>query len=144
MRTIDTRDLATEREDLKQTILDSFLETFPHYEDMTDTFEDIRLEEEEIESWKEDFIDELETIEAIDTLEDDINSYAGDNFDDGVQLIYHNDFEEYCQELLEDCGEIPTNLPAYIERNINWSGVAEDLKVDYAEVDYLGTTYYFR
>ncbi len=59
---IDTRDLIEERDTLKQDILDSFLETFPHYEDMTDTFEDIRFEEEEIESWKEDWRDELNAI----------------------------------------------------------------------------------
>ena len=59
---VDTRDLAERREALKQEILDSFLENFPHYEEMTESFEDIRFEEEEIESWKEDFEDELKEI----------------------------------------------------------------------------------
>jgi hypothetical protein len=35
MNYLDTRDLIAEREDHKQTILDSFLEKFPHYEGMT-------------------------------------------------------------------------------------------------------------
>jgi len=50
---LDTRDLIEERDTLKQNILDSFLENFPQYEEMTESFEDIRFEEEEIESWKD-------------------------------------------------------------------------------------------
>jgi len=49
MNIIDTRNLIEKREALKQEILDSFLEHFPHYEEMTESFEDIRFEEEEIE-----------------------------------------------------------------------------------------------
>lgn len=71
---LDSRDLITERDDHKQTILDRFLDTFPHYEGMTDTFEDIRFEEEEIESWKEDWLDELNSIREIDELEDNISN----------------------------------------------------------------------
>ena len=43
MNTIDTRNLIEKREALKQEILDSFLENFPHYEEMTELFEDIRF-----------------------------------------------------------------------------------------------------
>ena len=61
MNILDTRTLSERREALKQEILDSFLEYFPHYEEMTESFEDIRFEEEEIESWKEDFEDEMQS-----------------------------------------------------------------------------------
>lgn len=64
---LDTRDLIEERNDLKQQILDDFLEVFPQYEEMTESFEDIRLDEEEIESWKDNWHTELEAIEAINT-----------------------------------------------------------------------------
>lgn len=37
--------------DLKYRLLRSFLDDFPQYAEMTDTFDDILLEEEEIESW---------------------------------------------------------------------------------------------
>ena len=43
MNILDTRDLAERRDELKQEILDSFLENFPHYEEMTESFEDICL-----------------------------------------------------------------------------------------------------
>jgi hypothetical protein len=140
MSYLDTRDLQTEREDLKQQILESFLESFPHYEDMTDTFEDIRFEEEEIESWKEDWFTELEVIEAINDLENSV----GSEWSYGVTLINEDDFEDYCKELIEEIGDLPSDLPSYISNNIDWSGVADDLRVDYAEVDFRGETYLFR
>ena len=52
---IYTRDLKERRDYLKQEILDSFLETFEHYAERTETFEDILFDEEEIESWKADW-----------------------------------------------------------------------------------------
>lgn len=138
---LDTRNLIEERDDLKQQILDSFLEGFPHYEDMTDSFEDIRFEEEEIQNWKEDWLDEIVAITDIERLEDEIGS---SEWGYGVTLIEEDDFEDYCIELLEDIGDLPENLPSYISNNINWSGVAQDLKVDYSEVDFRGVTYLFR
>ena len=139
MNTLDTRDLIEERNDLKQQILDSFLETFEHYAEQTETFEDILFEEEEIQSWKEGFEDELKEIEEIDTLEDEINSYAGDNFDDGVYLI---DADDFVEQDLKDCGYIPKDFPTWIE--IDWVATAENVRQDYSEVEFRGTTYLFR
>ncbi len=142
MKTIDTRDLAERREALKQEILDSFLETFEHYAEQTETFEDILFEEEEIQSWKEGFEDELKEIEEIDTLEDEINSYAGDNFDDGVYLIDADDFEDFVEQDLEDLGYIPKDFPTWIE--IDWKATANNVQQDYTEVEFRGTTYLYR
>jgi hypothetical protein len=135
---IDTRDLITEREDHKQAILDSFLEEFPHYEDMTDTFEDIRFEEEEIESWKEEWMDELNAIREIDILEDEV----GSEFSYGATLIEEDEFEEYCEEFVTDCGYISRDFPMWIE--IDWEATASNMKQDYSEVDFRGSTYLFR
>lgn len=140
MNTLDTRDLIEKRDSLKQQILDSFLETFEHYADMTDSFEDIRFEEEEIENWKQDWSVELKEIEEIDNIENEV----GREFESGCTLIDESDFEEYCEDLCVDLGEIPKDLPAYIENNIDWGGVANDLKIDYSELEYQGTTYLFR
>lgn len=140
MNTIDTRDLAERREALKQEILDSFLETFEHYAEQTESFEDIRFEEEEIESWKEDFEDELKEIEEIDDIENEV----GSEFKYGVTLIDEDDFQEYCEDLVSDIGDLPRDLPSYISNNINWEGVADDLRVDYSEVEFRGTTYLYR
>lgn len=60
----------------------------------------------------------------------------------GVQFIPEDDFTDYCKELLEDCGELPKDLPWYIV--INWEDTADNLKADYSEVEYQGTTYLYR
>jgi len=118
MNTLDTRNLAERREALKQEILDSFLENFPHYEEMTESFEDIRFEEEEIESWKEDFEDELKEIEEIDDVENEL----GSEFEYGVTLVDVDDFEDYCEELMEKFGYINKDTPQLIKNNINYKG----------------------
>ncbi len=139
---IDTRNLAERREALKQEILDSFLENFPHYEEMTNDFKDILFEEEEIQSWKEEWLDEIEEITDIEKLEDEVNDYAGDNFEDGVYLIVEDDFEDFVEQDLEDCGYIPKDFPTWIE--IDWEATANNVRQDYTEVEFRGTTYLFR
>lgn len=65
MENIDITNLIEERDNLKTAILDSFLESFPQYEGMTECYEDIRFEEEEIQDWKDYFEDELRRIDEI-------------------------------------------------------------------------------
>ena len=135
---IDTRDLIEKRDELKQQILDSFLETFEHYEDQTECFEDILFEEEEIQNWKEDWLDEIAEICDIEKIEDEL----GSEFEYGVTLIHEDYFEEYTEELLIDCGYISKDFPSWIE--IDWEATANNLKQDYTEVEYQGKTYYGR
>ena len=137
MSYIDTRDLIETRDELKQEILDSFLENFPHYEEMTESFEDILFEEEEIESWKQDWQEEINQITCIDEVEDEI----GSEFDFGETLIPEDEFEDYCKDLVEYDLD---NVPEFIKNNINWSGIASDLSVDYSEIEYQGETYLYR
>jgi len=136
---LDTRTLIEERDTLKQNILDSFLEEFPQYEEMTESFEDIRFEEEEIESWKDGWYTELEVIEAIDNLENEISS---SEWDYGINLIEEDDFEDYCEEFVDDCYGL-RDVPQLIRNNIDWSGIADDMKQDYSEVIYQGNTYLY-
>ena len=135
MNILDTRDLSKRREELKEEILDSFLENFPHYQEMTESFEDIRFEEEEIQSWKEDFEDELKEIEEIDTIENEL----GSEFDYGVALVDVDDFEEYVEDLLDELGYIPKDFPSWIE--IDWEATANNVRQDYTEVEYQGKSY---
>ena len=135
MNILDTRDLSKRREELKEEILDSFLENFPHYQEMTESFEDIRFEEEEIQSWKEDFEDELTEIEEIDTIENEL----GSEFDYGVALVDVDDFEEYVEDLLDELGYIPKDFPSWIE--IDWEATANNVRQDYTEVEYQGNSY---
>ncbi len=138
---LDTRDLAEKREELKEQILDSFLETFEQYAEQTETFEDILFDEEEIESWKADWQEELDEIVEIDRVEDEV---CNGEFDNGTTLISEYDFQEYCEDFTRDCGYLPRDLPFYIENNIDWSGIADDMRQNYSEVEYQGRTYLFR
>lgn len=138
---IDTRDLKEQRDDLKEEILDSFLETFEHYAEQTEEFDDILFDEEEIESWKADWVTELEEIAEIDQVEDEV---CNGEFDFGTTLIEETEFEEYCEDFVKDCGYLSRDTPALIENNIDWSGIADDMRIDYSEVEYQGTTYLFR
>ena len=123
-----------------QEILDSFLENFPHYEEMTESFEDILFEEEEIESWKQDWQEEINQITCIDEVEDEIGSEF--DFDFGVTLIPEDDSTDYVENLLKGCGYISDDFPSWIE--IDWEATAENVKQDYSELEYEGETYFYR
>ena len=134
---LDSRDLKEKREELQNQILDSFNETFPQYE--TDDFENILFEEEEVQSWKEDWLDEIVEITDIEKLEDEVSS---SEWDYGITFISEDEFEDYCEELVEDCGYISKDFPTWIE--IDWKATANNVKQDYSEVEYQGVTYLFR
>jgi antirestriction protein len=61
-------------------------------------------------------------------IEDARNSYHG-QFNNDVDFVY---------DLLEACGDIPKDLPAYI--HIDWERTARDIMFDYSEAN----GYYFR
>jgi len=46
--------------------------------------------------------------------------------------------EDFTEELLESCGDIPKDLPCYV--HIDWSATAHDIMMDYSE----HSGYYFR
>jgi hypothetical protein len=59
-----------------------------------------------------------------------------------VTLIADNHFEDYARELLEECCDIPTNIPDYIE--IDWESTARNIRVDYTPVTINSNTYWTR
>lgn len=145
---LDTRDLQTERDDLKQEILDDFNDNF---NTEFDDFDEIILERldsedfeyidrEAIEEFKAYWADEYVNIEAINELEDEV----GSEWEYGVTLIEENEFEDYCEEFCEDVGYISRDMPYLIRNNIDFKGIAEDMKQDYSELEYQGRNYLFR
>lgn len=77
---------------------------------------------------------------------DDLKGYGGDEQWRGdwypVTLIREDYFTEYAQEMLEDCGTIPRDLPHWV--HIDWEATAREVKVDYSEVTIDGVTYFYR
>ena len=81
---------------------------------------------------------ELETLAKLD---EEGRDYAPD-WEHGTTLIRDSYFEDYVRELLEDCGDIPKNIPHYIA--IDWEQTARNIRVDYTSVDFDGVTYWVR
>ena len=138
MAYLDTRDLETRRDELKQDILDDWNEKFE--DNQLDDYEDIPLNSEVEE--EEDFINywksEREEIEKINQVEDEV----GSEFSYGCTLIDEDDFEDSCRELCEEVGYISKDFPSWIE--IDWEATSDNMRDDYSELEYQGTTYLFR
>jgi hypothetical protein len=92
--------------------------------DAEDVVNDIDLDEDELEELR--------------SLKDEV----GGEWEYGTQLIPEDEFVDYCKQMLEDCGDLPTDIPDYIV--IDWDETASNLRVDYSETEFRGETYLFR
>ena len=108
-------------------------------QDALDEAED-RLSDHEDGSFPLSDEDLAETIRVRDMLRR-VADEVGSEWVHGVTLIDEDYFIEYTKGLLDDIGEIPRNLPSYIV--IDWKQTADNLRVDYAEVEIEGFTYLF-
>ena len=87
--------------------------------------------------------DEQDEHEQLATLLQEIENNASDAPHHGVTLIADAYFETYAQEFAEDIGALPRDAewPATF---IDWERAANALKMDYAEVDWNGHTFWVR
>lgn len=60
----------------------------------------------------------------------------------GVGLIREDCFVDYCQEEVEDCGYLASDLPWWIA--VDWDKTARNMRADYTTVEVDGYTYLFR
>ena len=82
--------------------------------------------------------DDAEELKALRSLAEEAENYAED-WRHGATIIRESYFEEYCEELCKDIGDLPKEIPHYIV--IDWKATASNIRVDYSEVDYGGVTY---
>lgn len=61
----------------------------------------------------------------------------------GEALIRDSYFQEYAQELAEDCGMVD-GTAKWPMSCLDWAAAAEELKADYSDIDYDGITYWIR
>lgn len=120
------------------------------YEDIIDVRDLI----ERIEELQSDFDldpdllgeEEREELQTLLAILEDLKGCGGDEQWRGdwypITLIRESYFTDYVQELLEDCGEIPRDLPHYI--HIDWEATARDVMVDYSTVTIDGVDYLYR
>ncbi len=94
-----------------------------------------------LESLEED-IDEIDKVELelLKSLEEEA---ATSEWSFGVTLIRESYFEEYAEELASDIGAISSD-DTWPLNHINWEAAANELLIDYSQIDFDGVTYYFR
>jgi len=93
----------------------------------------------DLEAW--DKSDESRELAALQALAKQGEAYAP-HWEHGETLIRSTYFVEYAEDLAKDCDGLPRDLPAYIE--IDWETTAENIKVDYTEIDFDGVPYLIR
>ena len=90
--------------------------------------------------------DEWEEMGVLGTLLEELAGAGGDEQWRGdwypSTLICDSHFTDYAIELLEDCGDLPRNLPHYIA--IDWEATARNIRVDYTAIEIDGQTYWYR
>lgn len=128
--TLDIRDIIARYEDLESERFDSF-------EDGIET-------DEAQAEWLN--TDDGEEFTAIASLLDELRGNGGDEQWRGdwypITLIEDTYFVEAMRDLVQDIGDLPKEIPSYLE--IDWNATAENLRADYSSVEYLGTTYWYR
>ena len=62
--------------------------------------------------------------------------------EDNSPLIPERNWVEYVQELLQEIGDLPKNIPSYIE--IDWDKTADNISNDYSTIEIDGITYFYR
>jgi hypothetical protein len=83
---------------------------------------------------------------TLQALLDDLQGNGGDEDWRGdwypITLINDDYFVEAMKELCADIGDIPRDLPSYIE--IDWDATAKNLRVDYSSTEFDGVTFWYR
>jgi len=85
--------------------------------------------------------EEEEEFKALSAFAKEAEDYAEDWLH-GAALIHESYFTTYVQEMLEQCCEIPRDLPHYIV--IDWEATAQNIRIDYTEIDFDGQAYLVR
>lgn len=96
--------------------------------------------------WHVAYPTDAEELENLEGLLSCLAGYGGDEQWEGqwypVTLIRDSHFTDYARELLEDCGDIPRDLPGCLE--IDWDATACNIRIDYSDVEFNGVTYWYR
>jgi hypothetical protein len=145
--TFDTVDLIQYRDELADDVIQAFNDFYydeieaGEIEELED-IEDIDLEDDDYSAFYDDCQNARDYVLLNDFCEE-LEKYAPD-FRYGETVIREDHFEDYARELSEEITPGLEELPDYIKRNIDWDGVADDIRVDYEEVLYEGEYFLIR
>lgn len=109
---------------------------FTNTDDVIDSRDIIKRIEELESDHQEDEAEELATLKALAV---ECEKYSSD-WEYGETLIHRNYFKEYMDEMIEDCYELPRNIPYWISITIDYDA----LEQDYTTIDFDGEEYLIR
>lgn len=115
-------------------------------EALRDEREQSELDLSEYGGPNDDWQDERTELAGLESLLADLCGCGGDEQWEGdwypVGLIHERAFVDAMRELVCDIGDLPRDIPAYLE--IDWEKTAENLRADYSSVEINGETYWYR
>lgn len=133
---IDSRDVIARIEELESELQDEYE---AESEEPANTFEEwVDAAAANDTHTLQDAAEELKTLKS---LADQGEGYG--DWEHGETLIRESYFQDYAQELAEDCGMIPKDI-AWPCTCIDWEQACRELKMDYTEVDFDGVSYFMR
>ena len=140
----DLESLNDELNDLESELYD--IENEEDYEDkqndIDNKLEEIAEKENEIQECEFEYNRYAEELVELEALKEEIESNSDEGFEYGIQLIHENYIDDYLDELLENCGYLPKDLPYWIK--IDWQATYDNMKEDYNEIELNGNTFYVR
>lgn len=109
--------------------------------DIISRIEDLESEIECAEEG-EDLTDVKDELAILTSVKEEGENYASD-WNYGATLIKESDFENYAEEFAQDIGAFDSG-GSWPLNCIDWAEAADQLKVDYTEIDFDGETYLVR
>ena len=107
------------------------------YDDTIDS-RDIETRIEELTSMERDESEDQE-LAMLTEIRDELGDHP--EWEYGLLLISDFYFSTYVQEMLEDDGTVPQDLPWYV--SIDWEQTADNIKCDYDSIDIKGYEFFF-
>ena len=90
---------------------------------------------------------EPEELAMLEGILSELAGYGGDEEFEGawypLELVADSYFQEYAQNLAEDCGMVDTNA-RWPMNCIDWEQAARELQMDYSSIEIRGFTYWYR
>ena len=82
-------------------------------------------------------------LKALEEFADEASEYAPD-WHYGETIIHADYFTQYAQELSDELSPRDGAMAQWPFTHIDWEAAADELKMDYSEVEFEGVTYYIR
>lgn len=126
--------------DMNQDYFDSrdVIERIEELEALEEIFLDPESSEDDKAEWTRELDDELGQLRKF------AEEVGSSEWPHGMTFIADHHFIDYTEETCKDLGYVSDDLPGFIASNINWKGVADELRGDYTGYELDGNTYYAR